>query len=423
MRETTAGPLPISAPSFRIFLAGRTVSELGSRVTREGLPIIAVLLLHATAQDLSWLAGLSYIAALLASPLSGVLADRTRRRPLLVASDLLRATLLGALTLLALANLLAFWQLLAAFVLVAALNTLFDVADQAWLPGLVGVAQLPQANAWLSGASALGETGGPVLMGLLIQFLGGPLTILSDAVSYLASAITLLQLGASESPSRSRQAAPGVTASALAGLKALWRHPLLRPLAMAAALISLSGGVFDALYAFFALRVLHLSPFLIGMLITGGGVGALVGSVFAPLAARRVGLGRAAVYGVMGYGLLLLLVPLAPATPLLAFAFLLAAQLFGDLLATLFGFAEAVLRQSVTPEGWLGRISGSQRLLGNVLGAAGAFAGGVIAGPLAVRGALLVAAVCALLGLVWLLRSPLPGLRAAPAAEPGGFPA
>ena len=410
----------VSGRSFRIFLAGRTVSELGSRVTREGLPIIAVLLLHATARDLSWLAGLAYLVALVAAPLSGVLVDRLRRRPLLIASDVLRAILLASLTLLALAGRLAFWQLLVAFGLVAALSTLFDVADQAWLPGLVGREQLSPANQALAVASAVGETGGPALMGLLIQFLGGPLTILSDAVSYLASAVTLVQLPDLEPETRHVQ--PHVSLAIREGLRALWTHPLLRPLALAAALISLCGGIFDALYAFYALRVLHLSALAIGLLITGGGLGALLGGVLAPRAARRFGLGRAALYGLLGFGLLTLLVPLAPATPLLGFLFLLAAQFLGDLAETLFGFGEAVLRQSVTPGAWLGRISGSQRLLGNVLGAAGAFGGGLMAGPLAVRGALLVAALFALLGLVWLVRSPLPGLADAPPLEPQGFP-
>lgn len=420
MRNPTT--LPVSDRSFRIFLAGRTVSELGSRVTREGLPIIAVLLLHATAQDLSWLAGLAYVAALLAAPLAGVLVDRTRRRPILIASDLLRTLLLALLTLLALAGRLAFWQLLLAFGLVAALSTLFDVADQAWLPGLVGREQLSPANAALSVAGAIGETGGPALMGVLIQFLGGPLTILSDGVSYLASAVTLLQLR-TEEPEPAHLPAPKLARAIRDGLDALWRHPLLRPLAVAAALMSLAGGIFDALYAFFALRDLHLSALAIGMLITGGGLGALLGGALAPYAARRFGLGPCTLYGVLGYGLMTLLVPLAPATPFLAFLFLLLAQLFGDLAQTLFGFGEAVLRQSVTPGSWLGRISGSERLLGNVLGAAGAFAGGFMAGPLAVRGALLVAALFILLGLVWLLRSPLRTVVSAPAVEPGVFSA
>ncbi len=413
--------VPVSGRNFRIFLAGRTVSELGSRVTREGLPIIAVLMLHATAQDLSWLAGLSYVVALIAAPLAGVLVDRRRRRPVLIASDLARAAVLASLTLLALVGLIQFWQLLVAFSLVAAFNTLFDVADQAWLPGLVGRPQLERANASLSVASAIGETGGPLLMGVLIQFLGGPLTILSDAVSYLASAFTLLQLRRPEpEPDSRRQQVPLAVRD---GLVALWRHPLLRPLAVAAALVSLCGGIFDALYAFYALRDLHLTAFAIGMLITGGGVGALLGGVAAPYAAQRLGLGRATIFGLLGFGVLTVLVPLAPASPALGFLFLLAAQLVGDLAETLFGFGEAVLRQSVTPGSWLGRVSGSQRLLGNILGAVGAFAGGLLAGPFAVRGALLVAALFALLGLVWLLRSPLGGLTAAPREEPGSFPA
>jgi len=413
--------VPVSSRSFRAFLAGRTVSELGSRVTREGLPIIAVLLLHATAQDLSWLAGLSYVVALAAAPLAGVLADRGRRRPILVAADLARAGLLLALTLMALGGRLAFWEVLVAFGLVMALGTVFDVADQAWLPSLVGPRQIAPANGLLAVASAVGETGGPALMGVLIQYLGGPLTILSDAVSYLASAVTLLQLRREAPPAQ--RAPQAVHTAALEGLATLWRHPVLRPLAVAAGLISLGGGVFDALYEFFALRTLHLSPFLIGLLITAGGLGALAGGALAPRVAERRGFGPTVLWSVLGYGLLTLLVPLAPLGLVPAFCFLFAAQLFGDFAGTLFSFSEAVIRQSVTPGGWLGRISGSQRLLGNVLGALGALGAGLLAGPLAVRGALLAAALCILLGLFWLYPSPVRHLREAPLPAGDGFPA
>ncbi len=393
-------------PDFRIYIAGRTVTELGSRITREGLPMVAVLAAGATAQDLGYMAALGYIAALLISPLAGVIADRSRRRPLLIAADLARAALLLTITLLAALGRLRFLDMLLVFGLVTGISVLFDVADQAFLPDFVGRHRLEPANASVSAASAVGETSGPALMGILIQTLGGPIAIGVDALTYLASALSLGLIRSREARPAHESGASGAL-EAWAGARALFLHPLLRPLAIAVALQSVGGGFFDALYEFYALKDLRLSPLAIGGLITAGGVGALCAAYVSPRIARRLGSGPALTAGAALYGLVTLLVPFAPRAPLLAFLFLLAAQLFGDAGGTLFGVGEAVLRQSATPSAWLGRVTGSVRFLGNVVGAVGAFAAALLAGSLGVRGALLLASGLILAAVPFLLWSPV----------------
>jgi len=406
-----------SGRDFRIFLSGRLITELGSRITREGLPIVAVLAAHATAQDLGYMAALAYITALIGAPLAGVLADRRRRKPILIVSDLLRAGLLASITLAAVLHRLAFPQMLIVFGLVSGIGVFFDVADQAWLPSFAGRDRLEPANAALSAASAVGETGGPALMGILIQTLGGPWAIFTDAVSYCASAVSLGLIRKPEPPPATVPDGQNALGDAVRGMSALLRHPLLRPLALAVAMQNLSGGFFDALYEFYALKDLHLSPFVIGVLITAGGLGALFGAVVAPRVSRRFGYGPSLIAGALLYGLLTLLVPLAPTASLGAFFFLLAAQFLGDGTSTLFGFGEVVVRQSATPDRWLGRVSGAERFLGNLLGAVGALVAGVIAGAHGVRTALLLSALITLVSVFWLLFSPLVHLREAPAVD------
>lgn len=408
-------------PDFRVYAAGRTVTELGSRITREGLPLVAVLAAHATAQDLGYMAALGYIAALLMAPFGGVLADRRRRRPLLIWADVVRAALLLSVTLAAFLGALGFLQMLLVFGLVTGVSVLFDVADQAFLPGFVGRSRIESANAALSAASAIGETGGPTLMGILVQALGGPLAVGIDALTYLASAISLGLIRRPEPPPARRDSEGGALREALSGTQALLRHPLLRPLAVAVALQSLGGGFFDALYEFYALRVLHLSPFLIGLLITAGGVGALLGASLAPRLGRRLGTGPILIWGALCYGLLTLLVPFAPRLPALAFAFLFTAQFFGDAASTLFSFGEAVVRQSLTPSAWLGRITGAVRFLGNLVGALGALFAAAVAGGFGVRGALVAASAFLLLAVPWLLAAPLRRQLRPPAQDTAHF--
>lgn len=406
---------------FKVYLFGRTISELGSRITREGLPITAVLTVHATAQDLGWMAALAYVAALLGAPLAGVLTDRMRRRPILVAADLIRACLLASITLGAVLGLLTFLQMLIVFGLVAGVSVFFDVADQAWLPAFAGRVRLEGANAALSGAAAVGETGGPLLMGSLVQALGGPFAMLVDAGSYCVSAFSLLLVRRSEPPPQPRVIGSSTLSEAGQGMRALFGHPVLRPLALALATQSLAGGFFSALYEFFALRDVHLSPFAIGLLVTGGGLGALLGSALAPRLSLWLGAGRTLFLSALLYGVLSLLVPLAPTAPGLAFLFLLLAQLLGDSAGTVFEVGEAVMRQSLTPDAWLGRVSGAVRFLGNLLGALGAVLAGTAAATFGVRPTLLVAAAVFIAAALWLLRPAVRRLARPPGIDAGHF--
>lgn len=406
---------------FRLYLSGRLISELGSRITREGLPITAVLVAHASAQDLSWMAAAGYIAALAASPLAGVLTDRMRRRPILIAADIMRALLLGSITLAAVLGRLRFPQMLIVFGLVIGIGVFFSVADQSWLPGFAGREHLEPANAAVSSVEAIGETGGPAIMGILVQALGGPIAILVDAASYCASAASLLLIGRREPLPKAPAARTAALHEAAQGIRALVRHEVLRPMALAVAMQSLGGGFFAALYEFYALRVLHLSPLAIGALITAGGIGSLLGATLAPRLARRLGTGPSLIAGAVLTGALSFLVPLAPVVAPLAFLFLLAAQFLGDTAGTIFQFGEVVVRQSTTPDGWLGRVSGAVRFLENGLGALGAVAAGAVAVSLGARGALYAGSCLMALSSIWLLRSAVVGLRRPPDVDLGYF--
>lgn len=410
-----------SSPDVRVFMAGRTVSELGSRITREGLPIVAILAVGATARDLGLLAALSCIAAVVTAPWAGVLVDRVHRRPVMIVSDLLRALALLTVPAAALAHRLTFVQIAVVIALVGGASVVFDVADQAWLPQFVSRRHLREGNALVAGASAVGETGGPALMGVLIQWLGGPMAILFDALSYVASAVSLLWIRRAEPPPRPERDTSPALGQAAAGFRAVLSHPILRPLALTVATQSLFGGFFGALYEIYALQTLHLSPFALGLLITCGGAGALVGSTAAPRLIRRFGTRRMLFAAPVISGLLAWLVPLAHGPFLQAFGALFLAQLCGDLAGTLFGINEAVIRQSVTPDHWLGRVSGSGAWLSGTLSAVGALVAGSLAGPVGLRTALFIAAGGQLLAPGWLLFSKLRTTHDPAAGRPEDF--
>lgn len=402
-RPTATLPLWFD-PTFRLYILGRVVSEVGSRITREGLPIAAVLVLAASPSSLGLLAAVSSLAAIGAAPIAGVICDRFRRRPVMIVADVLRALALATVPAAYLVGELTILHLLIVSAVVGGLTVAFRVADQAWLPRLVPDARLLSANSLVSAASDTGEIAGPTLMGGLIQALGPPLAVAVDGFTYLVSAASLLAIR-SEEPAERHPAGEAASAwrDAVAGLRELVRHPILVRLALTTSTQSLFGGFFAALYELYALRTLHLTPFVIGLLVTAGGVGGLAGSLLAPRVAGRLGMWRALVVAGLVYGGLNFLVPLARGTVLIASLMLLAAQLLGDLTGSVFTVGETTVRQTAVDDRWRGRINGSVRFLESVAGALGALVAGLLAEYVGVRGALLVSAAGQTAAVLWLL--------------------
>ena len=215
---------------IRTFLAGRAASEIGSRITREGLPIVAILVAGASPRQLGLLAALSSVAALLTGLWAGVFVDRRRRRPVMIACDLVRTGLLLTIPLAAAFHRLDFPQIAAVTALVGVATLLFQVADQAWLPQFVSRSRLEEGNALVHAASAVGETGGPTLMGVLFQLVGGPLAIAVDALSYVVSAVSLSRIRRAE-PGPQQGARGSLSGEAVAGIREVFRpdfrHSLL----------------------------------------------------------------------------------------------------------------------------------------------------------------------------------------------------
>ena len=120
----------------------QTVSQFGSMITGGALPLTALLVLDATPAQMGLLAALGSLPVLFVSLFAGVWVDQTRRRPIMIGADLGRAVLLGSIPLAALLGLLRIEQLYVVALLAGILSVLFEIAQQSYLPSLVGNEQL-----------------------------------------------------------------------------------------------------------------------------------------------------------------------------------------------------------------------------------------------------------------------------------------
>jgi len=386
--------------------AAQGVSAFGARITREGLPIAAVLTLGAAPAQIGLLAALSRGPALLVGLAAGGFVDRTRRRGVLIAMDLLRAAMLVTIPVAAWLHLLSMPQLYIAAAVVGAASVLFEIADHAYLPGLVAREAITAANASLGATESVAEVAGPALAGALFQWFAGPMAVAFNAATYLISAAFLGAITKRE-PEPAAHLKPNWRRDVGDGVRAVMAEPRVAPLLFLTGSNALFGSFFSALYILFALRVLGLTTTMLGLTVSAGGVGALGGAVLAPRLAKRLGAGPAIVITASGAALMNMLIPLAPAQPGWGMAFLVGAQFFGDALAVTAWILDSSLRQTLLPQAVLGRVGATFQAVAGGLGVAGALTGGLLGGLIGPRDALFIGAGGLLVGPLVVALSPL----------------
>lgn len=402
--------------AFQRLWAAQAVSAFGARITREGLPIMAVVSLGAGAATLGVLAAVASGAALVTALAVGAYVDRHRRRPLLIGADLLRAAVLITIPMAAGLGALALPQVFAAAALVAAASVVFDIASHSYLPSIVGKAQLIDGNSRLAATESVAEVGGPALAGVLFQWLSAPIAVAANALTYLVSAGFLATIRAPEA-SPAPSPAEHWTQEITQGFRLAWSDTRVRPLLLMESAQGLFGGVFSALYILFAVRTLGLTPAMLGLAIGAGGVGALAGAFIAPRLSRRLGQGRAIIVAVAGAALALLITPFAPATPVAGLVALVVSQVVGDALAVAGGVLTASLRQTLLPQAVLGRVAGAFHASAGAMAVIGALGGGLLGQAIGPRAALLIAALGFFIPALIAALSPLRDLHESAAAD------
>jgi MFS family permease len=421
IEETSSTEVPLTPAKKRRFFinrdfallwTGQTISELGSHITGTGLPLVANLVLGATAVQMGLLTAAGMLPVLLIGLLAGVWVDRLRRRPILIVADLSRAFLLLSIPVAAVFGWLGMGQLYVVAVLVGVLTVFFEVANRSFLPVVVKREHIVEGNSKLSASSSLAEVGGPVLAGGLVQAITAPLAILFDALSFLLSALCVGFIC-------TREPEPVVVIERQRlwhemeeGLRLVLGNPVLRAIALSSSTRSFFGGTFAALYGLFLIRELSVTPTFLGILIAAGGVGALLGAFMARPLVRRFGIGKVLIGSTLLSGAMMPLTPLAGGPWIMVALMLLLAQLVGDFAYEVYNIHTVSLLQTLVPDRFLGRASASMQFLVEGMVPIGALLAGLVAEVIGMRPTLLIASILAfLLSSALLIFSPVRRLR------------
>jgi predicted MFS family arabinose efflux permease len=369
---------------LRLLWAGAAVSFAGDAVSRLALPLVAVITLRASPAQVGVLVAASTIGWLLLALPAGAWVDRTRRRPVLVATNTLAAVATAVVPVAWALGVLSAWQLYAVALVTGCLAVTTNLASFAIVPSLVPADDLPGANAALSGSASVAAVAGPSLGGALVQLLGAPVAVSADAASFAVCAGAVLALRTREP--RLDPPAAAVRADIVAGLRHTFGTRLLRAVALTGGFANLMVNAFTAVAVLFLVRVLRLSPGLIGVLLAVTGTGGVVGAVVAPRVIRSIGLRRALWLPLSTTGLVTLVMPLSSrGAGLLLFALGGFCSTFGGVV---YNVAVATYVQSVTPARMLGRTMASIRLVSRGALAFGGLLGGGVATWLSLRDAM-----------------------------------
>jgi len=397
-------------PDFVKLWLGRTVSEIGSGISGTALPLVALLTLGATPGQMGLLQAMGDLPVLAIGLLAGVWVDRLRRRPLLIAADLGRALLIGAIPLAAWLGRLDMALLYGVAALGGALTVLFNTADQSYLPALVERDAIMEGNSKLAASSAVAEISGPSLGGVLVQALTAPVAVLADALSFLVSAFSLALIRRAEPPPPPPETRSGVRREIAEGLRVVWDDPVLRAVALSSATFNFFGGSFATLYSLYLVRDLGLPPAVLGALIGAGGIGALAGAALAERITQRIGRGPALIGSLFLGTVMQLLVPIISGPPLVTIPVLCFTQLTDVALAVFF-INETTLRQQRVADRLLGRATAALAVLTGGALPLGALLAGALADSWGARPILFLGGLGMVCAAAWMLFSPVRALR------------
>lgn len=404
----------------RVFLklwGSLTITHFGGQITFLALPLTAALMLHATPFEVGILTALEALPFALFGLFAGVQVDRVRKLPLIITADVGRGLALLAVPVCAWLDLLSMPVLYAAGFLVGLGSVFGWPAYQVFMTERVGRANLVEANAKIGVSDSAAQLVGPGLAGGLIQWLTAPFAILLDALSFFASAWMLRGIppAATDAP---KAVARSLWVDIREGLAAIWHNRTLRALVWAIGLWQVFRHAFIAIVVLFAARELGFSAGHVGAMFMMAGVGSLVAAAVTARMNARFGMGPTMLMGMTGTGVAWLVMGSA-AGPHWVASILFGGGLFLlDLSAMVFFINYLTLRQAVTPDRLLGRVTATMICLTVSTAPLGGLAGGWVGEHLGLRAAMLLAGAGALAlapFVAWF--SPLAGMRELPAPQ------
>ncbi|WP_350599076.1 MFS transporter [Pseudomonas sp. 65/3-MNA-CIBAN-0223] len=347
---------------FSLLWAAQAVSLVGSEISAVAIPLFAIGVLGFDAAELGILLALQGVPPVIFGVFAGVWVDRVSQRRLLLASDVLRAVLVAFIPLLYWADSLSTAALFLCTFLIASVTVFSDIAYWSFIPRIVPDQQLLAGNSRLSMSQSIATTGGPGMAGAIASFIGPTMALVVDAISYLVSfALTKgVSVKKADEPPVTHEP---VLEALLSGLRFVFGNRKILLLASGAAIWHLVYFSLLTMLFIYLTRDLTSPAYVVGIVLTCGGLGSLVGAIV--ISRVKVSIGRLFMLAatLIGAQLPLVLIPVPYSEMWISQVAVAIALLLSGVSAAAHSILHITLRQEETPRDLLGRMTSVVRLI------------------------------------------------------------
>ena len=401
--------------NFRRLWTSNLFGDVGSGFASVALVVTAVQFLHATTLEAAIVAGLERGAYLILGIPIGVWVDRLPQRVMLFGADLLRFAAAASIP-------VAFWvghltieQLMVVALLVGVGNIFYDVTHTTVLPEVVGRGRVHEASARLQTVDSTAAVVMPGASGWLIAISAAPVPYIATAAAHLLSSLFVARItGTTKPPREAGEAREPFFAAVRTGFVFIGTNTLLRAMMFVAAVNNFGAGVIGGVFAVFFLRTLHQTSATLGLVMSIGALGGIVGALTGLPIRRRLGEIRAQFPAYALIGLSMAALPLSPTLPFSPVFTITVAEFLVSLAITVSAICSSGVNARMTPAPLLGRVTSARRVVSIGAVPLGTLAGGVIGTATNPDTALWVGAISMLCCVPLLLASPARRLRDLP---------
>ncbi|MFG2255519.1 MFS transporter [Streptomyces mirabilis] len=392
---------------FRLLWVGESVSGLGNSVTVVALPLIAVEVLDADSTAVGLLAAAVWLPWLLVGLPVGAWVDRMRKRPLMIACDLVAGAALLSVPAAAWLDALTLQHLVVVALTCGTAAVCFNTAYHSYIPIVLDGRNLLEGNAKLQGSEAAVQVAGPGAAGLLAQAFGAVAGLLADAVTFLISVVCLQRMGVVEPDHTPGAESAPLRRQIVEGLRFVGRDPYLRPMVTWGAAINMALMGYQAVQVVFLVRTVGLNPATVGLLLTSGSAGGIAGALLANGFSWRFGTARGLLLLQAATAPFALLMPLTTAGPeLLLFA---TGGFFVGIGISVANIVVGSFRQTYCPPHLLGRVVATTMMINHSTVPVGSLLGGVLGDAVGYRPAMWI--MTGLVAPCWLILAMSPMRR------------
>ena len=363
--------------AFMHLWAGQTAAQVGFQVGTLATSAIAITVLHASETQIGILSGLQTLAFLIVGLPAGAWVDGWRKRHVMIAANLARIAALVSIPIAYAFFSLTISHLMVVAALLGLSTVFFDVAYQSYVPMIASKRYIGAANGRLEASYQVGRAGGPGLGGWLLGVLAPPLAYLLTASTYVCSTWAIWRIRTPEP--RPAHSDASLRSQIVDGLSFVRGQRLLFPLFSCIACAAFAGAGIQVLLPILVLRTLGMSATQLGLLLSAGALGGILGALTRPAWITRLGIGRCIVItNIVGVSALLAQ-PASVHVPFAAAWVIACSGVVSSYFITIYNVTQMSLRQEICPPDMLGRMNAIFRFAVWGVMPLGSFVAGIIA--------------------------------------------